>query len=490
MPLPLPFRQACQRNAAPIALVGILAIALWARLHALMAEGLWTDEMISLYTSNPQASLRRTYDVLHFWDQTPPLYPLALWLWLKFTGFTDLQARLFSVLGGLLSLAAVYRLVADFFSRRTSLLLTLTTALTPYHIYFSREARSYIWAFLLTTLFLHALLRRLIGHASRRDRVFFITFGALFLYGSYFSCFIHAAVLIFVAVLAFRRHLRVPLSTWLIDYGLIGLLFFPWLIPFLRILGFHNAASASVPSPWYFAEVLSVFSGVVAGGGLLALAYGALLLITLPSVFKRPTLDQRTFVQIASVTLLVLAYLMMAVKSVTGRNILNGFAYSYVIVLLPFYLVVVAGLIDRLRPAIAWGFLSAFLLTLLLPGTAWHRLAWTKNKPEPYREIASLIARSSASEAPILSSASYIQEYYFSRLGLAGNLISLPDLQTLPPSSVPTRLWIVDSYDRKADILLQEVSRFLPVRSTSLHRVRLPGGNVEFRAVLVDLAPS
>jgi hypothetical protein len=82
MRVPLSIRNVCQRHAAAFALVGILAFALWVRLHTLMAEGLWTDEMISLYTSNPEASLRRTYDVLHFWDQTPPLYPVALWLWL------------------------------------------------------------------------------------------------------------------------------------------------------------------------------------------------------------------------------------------------------------------------------------------------------------------------------------------------------------------------------------------------------------------------
>jgi uncharacterized membrane protein len=490
MPVPLSIRYVCQRHAVSIVLVAILAFALWVRLHTLMAEGLWTDEMISLYTSNPEASLRRTYDVLHFWDQTPPLYPVALWLWLKFTAFTDLQARLFSVLGGLLSLVAVYRLVVDFFSRRTALLLTLITALTPYHIYFSREARSYIWAFLLATLFLHALLRRLTGDASRRNRAFFISAGALFLYGSYFSYFIHAAALTVVAVLAFRRQLRVPLRTWLIDYGLIGLLFLPWLIPFLRILGFHNAASTSAPSPWYFSQVLSVFSGVVAGGVLLALAYAALLLITLPSFFKRTTFDQRTVVQLAAAALVVSAYLMMVAKSITGRNILNGFAYSYVIVLLPCYLVVVAGLIDRLRPALAWGFLSACVVTLLLPGTSWQRMAWTKKQPEPYRELASLIARSPDSRAPILSSGPYIHEYYFSRLGLSRHLISLADLRALPRDSVPPRLWIVDSYDRKADALLQEVNRFHTVRSTSLLRVRQPGGTAQFRAVLVELSPS
>lgn len=484
---PLP----CRRHRHDLVLLAILALALVVRLHHLMAEGLWTDEMISLYTSNPEASLRRTYDVLHFWDQTPPLYPVLLWLWLKLTGFTDVQARLFSVLGGMLSLVAIHRLVADFFPRRAALVVTLIVALTPYHIYFSREARSYIWGLLLATLFLHALLRRLNGDDSWRCRVAFILSGGLFLLVSYFSFFIHAAAVLSMALLVGCRRLSLRLRPWLIDYALIGLLFLPWLRPFLRILGFHNGTNGSSPSPWYLLDMLSVFSSASSAGWWLVLAYGVLLVLTVPSLLRRSVGDPRRLVLLVAGLVFFLAYLLMFVKSATGRNILNGFAFSYVIVLFPCYLLLLAGLIDRLRPSHALGFLAAFLAFNGLHAERWSTLAFCKKQSEPYRELAALISRSVSPNLPILVVSPYIQEFYLGRLGLGQNLTSLSDLQKrLSSPQPPSRLWIVDSYDRRADVLLNDLRQSHAISSAHTYRVREPVSQTELRAILVALSPS
>ena len=480
-----------QRHRHGLVLLVILGLALVVRLHHLMAQGLWTDEMISLYTSNPEVSLRRTYDVLHFWDQTPPLYPVWLWLWLKLTGFTDVQARLFSVLGGMLSLVAIHRLVVDFFSRRAALAVTLIVALTPYHIYFSREARSYIWGLLLATLFLHALLLRLSGDDSRRCRFALVLSGALLLLVSYFAFFIHAAAVMTMALLVACRRLSMRLRPWLIDYALIGLLFLPWLLPFLRILSFHNGSNGSAPSPWYVLEMLSVFSSVSSAGLWLALAYGALLMLTVPALLRFSARDPRQLVMLVAGLVFLIAYLLMFVKSATGRNILNGFAFSYVIVLFPCYLLLLAGLLDRLRPGHALAFLAAFLTFNGLHADRWSKLALDKKQSEPYRELATLISRSGGSEAPILAAAPYIQEFYLSRLNLSRNLVSLVDVQALLSSSQPpARLWIVDSYDRKADTLLRDLRRAHPVNSVRTYHVKAPVSQTDFRAILVSISLS
>lgn len=476
-----------QRHRHGLLLVAILALALLVRCHRLMEEGLWTDEMISLYGSNPEQSLRRTYDVLHFWDQSPPFYPVLLWLWLKLTGFTDLHARLLSVVGGLLSLVALERLVADLLSRRTALLVTLIVALTPYHIYFSREARSYIWALLLATLFLHAALRRLLGDHSLRCRLGLIASGALFLYASYFSFFLLASVSLLAALLSLRHSRLSDLRPWILDFSAIGLLFIPWLIPFLRILGYHNGATSS-PSPDYLLQVLSVFSASASAGFLLVVAYVALLAIGLWAGVRSRFSDLRSHVCLAALFLFGSSYGLMLVKSLTGRNILNGFAFSYIIVLFPLYVVVLATFLDRLRFRFAALFALVFLAAIPLSGQAWSHSALLKRQAEPYRETAALVARAIADDQRILVATPYIQEFYFSRHGLSDRLIDPRQLEQSAARSAPERLWIVDSYDLKADEMLASVRDRFAVQILSQQAVAAPHSDWTFKTYLVQLS--
>lgn len=485
LPGPGPSPVPAWRRVLP--LLAILAVGAGVRLHRLGFEGLWTDEMIAAYASNPAESLRRTYDALHFWDQTPPLYPVLLWGWLKLLGYTELNARLFSVLGGVLSLAALHTLVRDHHRRATALIVTLLAAVTPYHIYFSREVRSYIWALLLCTLVLITFLRQRRTYRPGATRWLFIASTGLFLLASYFSFFVIAALLALLLLDRIRGAESAHLGRWARDFALAALMYAPWVVPFTRVLGFHNGAGGNPPTPTYLLRVGEVFTGANAGGWTAVAVWGLMTAWWLYHEFRRVDVGNGGRVTRDAAFLFLAAFALMYLKSIAGRNILNGFMYSYVIVLYPAFLLVLAGVLETLPATFRTASALTVLAAMTMPLAGWQQLSYHKKLSEPYREMAAHVAASPARHAPILCAAPHIQEFYFQSAGLRGQLVAQRDLASQVSAARTPRLWVLDSYDRKADEMLRQLTERYAL--TVLERRSFLGstGAIPFQAVLVEI---
>lgn len=89
----------------------------------------------------------------------PPLYQLGLRAWTRIFGISTWGIRSFSLIPGLLSIAVLYILGAHFWDRRIGLVAATITAVSPFQVYFSVEARNYSWAMLLSALSVLAISR-------------------------------------------------------------------------------------------------------------------------------------------------------------------------------------------------------------------------------------------------------------------------------------------------------------------------------------------
>jgi mannosyltransferase len=118
----------------------ILALALALRLHALVADGLWYDELLTVVRAYP--SLRTA--VISMWQQSthPPLYQAQLHFWMRY-GTSDFWIRLNPLMWSALSLVSLYFLARRTVSERVALLATLFLALSPLHVYYAQEVRMY-----------------------------------------------------------------------------------------------------------------------------------------------------------------------------------------------------------------------------------------------------------------------------------------------------------------------------------------------------------
>jgi uncharacterized membrane protein len=92
----------------------------------------------------------------------PPLYFFSLWLWAKIFGSSVTSLRLFSAIISILALPSIFLLCMELFQRRDiAWIATVSAAISPLHILYAQETRSYalltVWILLSSALFLRAL---------------------------------------------------------------------------------------------------------------------------------------------------------------------------------------------------------------------------------------------------------------------------------------------------------------------------------------------
>lgn len=131
-------------------LAAIVLLATVIRVVGLTRESLWYDE---LFTATG-ALLNSPGDVISFLakDVHPPGHLLAVWAWVQVLGESEFALRLFSVLGGVLLVPAVFRLGRQLFDVRTGLVSAFISAILIQGVYYSQEARANIWIALFSAV--------------------------------------------------------------------------------------------------------------------------------------------------------------------------------------------------------------------------------------------------------------------------------------------------------------------------------------------------
>jgi 4-amino-4-deoxy-L-arabinose transferase-like glycosyltransferase len=210
-----------------LALILLFATAL--RLVNLEGRALWYDEAFAvLYAEKPLGT------ILHGTltpvggaaaDVHPLLYYFSLHFWMQAAGQSPLAVRLPSVLLGVATVALVYVLARELFDDRSGLWAAGLTAVAPFHVHYSQEARMYSLLCLLSLLAVYGFVRgwRRGGWANW---ALFTVVAALSLYAHNLAFLTLVALDLFV-LLARRWQLIKPLIA---AHAGIVLLFGPWLL--------------------------------------------------------------------------------------------------------------------------------------------------------------------------------------------------------------------------------------------------------------------
>ncbi|MBI3287420.1 MAG: glycosyltransferase family 39 protein [Chloroflexi bacterium] len=270
-------------------LLGILLLALGLRLYRLDGQSLWYDEGTSagLATRDWVTIARNAADDIH-----PPLYYFLLRGWAAAVGTSEFGLRSLSVVAGTLTVLATYFLGRALFGRRVALVAAALSALSPFQVYYSQEARMYIWVTLWGVLGLlalwHTLRRWTVNSPDKRSVLtpFFLYLASTTaaLYTHYFAIsLVVVGNAIFLAWLySHRERLAGRIAGWAAGQGTVALLYLPWLSiaggqlqrwpaisePFslqflatesLRVLSLGTTAEASwAPWLWLFGGILGV----------------------------------------------------------------------------------------------------------------------------------------------------------------------------------------------------------------------------------------
>lgn len=238
-------------------LAAILAVGLVVRLIGLESQSLTMDECFERDTATMELGT-----LVQHPNSFPPLYHLMLKGWLG-VDQSEIAVRWFSVICGMLSLVILWWLVRYFANDRLAWWSVLLAAISPFHIYYSQEGRSYI-LYLLFALLAVAFLVRWMESGSLWDGAGFVVASVAGLYTHYF--FVVVLVTLGIGCLAMGKMQFVMRK--LVPAGvLIGLLGLPLLFLVGNDLDYQKGYGD--PRPMDMASVgytyFSLFSGYTLG---------------------------------------------------------------------------------------------------------------------------------------------------------------------------------------------------------------------------------
>jgi 4-amino-4-deoxy-L-arabinose transferase-like glycosyltransferase len=330
----------------------ILFLALSLRLYRIDASSLWYDEGWSVHLA--REPLGRALQQIGSEGHThPPGYYLLLMAWVRLFGSSVLAVRGFSVLVGILTVWAIYRLGSSLFDRRTGLLAAFALAIAPSHIVYSQETRMYALLALAFAGLLNLWYRYIYRGASwrRRDWVTLVLAEVLAIYTHYFS-FLALAGLGLWALWVLARRAREgasrPLVQWLGSQALVALCFVPWLGTAVQRTATHVAEQAAAPGMVSFIMQVWAFmlGGHIALWGREPFFASAVLacLVVVTGLVVWLLLSDRTerraieYLGFQAIVPLALVYIVMQIRP--------GFHPRYVLmVLIPLLLLVARGII-------------------------------------------------------------------------------------------------------------------------------------------------
>lgn len=323
----------------------ILIPALILRLISLN-QSLWFDEAINVVYA-------RSSD---FWwfvtkypvgDFHPPGWFAILWVWGSIFGFSEISVRLPSVFLGVATVGLVFLLGKELFNKKIGLLAAFLLAIAPLHVYYSQEARMYVFAAFAVSLSFY-FLQRLIANKKGAGLGLVISL-VLVLSSDYLAYLVIPAQIIY---LIWVKKLRKEV---LMSFLVVGVIFIPWLAIFpaqlkkgintasilpgwTHVVGSNFKDLILFPVKTFFGRVTILDKSLYAAvAGFTGIIFGSIFLYGLKKIDRE-------------IKLLVCWLLVPVVLAFMISLFIPVLAYFRMIFILPaFYLVLAKGLIGLPR---------------------------------------------------------------------------------------------------------------------------------------------
>jgi len=341
-------------------LTAIMIVGAYLRLTALNRQSLWFDEIdVVVRAQRPLGQVMHTFVQQ---GENGPLYNIMLALWIRVAGISEIAVRFPSAVAGTLALPLIYLLGRRVAGPTVGLIAAGLLAISPYHVWYSQEAKMYSIVVLLALASTYAFVAAL--ETNRRLWwIAYVVVTSLMFYTHVATVLVFAAQSLY-AVLSYRSW-RGREKSWLISAAALTLPYVPIAIWAAKVIGLTGVSVATWQPPVAFWDAIQIFGikfainrydmtdqvraeilyAVLAGIGIAALAW-----------MRRRTQWW-------------LLFMLLTVVPVVGLWVVSlrqsVFSDRYGIVALPAYLLLIAVAVTwMIRQRIAWpaGLLALFLL--------------------------------------------------------------------------------------------------------------------------------
>ncbi len=338
-------------------LVAIVAVGAFLRVTALNRQSLWFDEIdVVVRAQQPLATVLRTFVAE---GENGPLYNVLLALWVRVAGVSEIAVRFPSAVAGTLSIPLIYLLGRRLVGSSAGLLAAGLLAISPYHVWYSQEAKMYALVVLLALASSACLVEALERNHRRWWAAYAIVTTLMF--------YTHVAtVLVFVAqslyVILTRRTWRGRERGWIVAAAVLTLPYLPIAVWAMRVVGGGVQTWQPDVGLWDATRIIGIKFAVNRADSVVetrgALLYATLAVVGVVMLAMQQRRERWWLLLVALSAVPVVGLYLVSLRQ-------SVFSDRYAIVALPAYLLLVAAAVWLLsRHRLLWplGALAAFLL--------------------------------------------------------------------------------------------------------------------------------
>jgi mannosyltransferase len=367
-------------------LISILLLAFALRLVRLEDREMWYDEAFAVLYAEKDIEAIIYGTITPVKGAAADIHPLLYYFFLhgwRSLGQSAFVVRFPSVIFGLLTICLVFRLGRELFSIQAGLIAAVLTAVSPFHIWYSQEARMYSLLCLATLTSIYFFVR-----GWKQERLVywlaFSIFTTLSLYVHNLAFLVLLTLDLFV-VLQRRWRLLRPL---LLSHIAIAILFLPWLLLVPgQLAKVRQAYWIAEPGPAELVRTLIVFTfNLPVPDGLLPFALFFSLLILFLTLYRtfRPRVvpkEEGTWAKYLTVSLSVIPVLAMFLVSQVKPVYIER---AVLVCALAYYLTIaqatLAGRLPRFVVA------SLVPVPFLLAGSLWYQYNYSEFPRSPFQQ--------------------------------------------------------------------------------------------------------
>lgn len=463
------------RHGNAIVLFLVVALGAFLRVFQIGDESLWLDEGLALF--HARRSPGELWTSLQHDVHAPP-YFLALKLWIALFGSAEASVRSLSAVAGVVGIVAVFVLGRDIAGRKVGLAAAALIAVSPFHVYYSQEARQYALFFLFAVLSMHGFWRAVVRRGASAWYAYYIVATVSMLYLHFNGVFLVFGQAVYVLARALlsgvtKVEFRRLVAGW--AFGLVILIPLG-VLTYHQISGFGQEALFSrVPEPgaetlWATLKLFSGDDGVGLRDGLgpLTFLFAGVLLLGLwqrravgAIELENEAGSARSGDRAAAMMLITWAAAAVLAPFVVSMVSENVYRYKTAIPSLGAVVLLVALGTMALRPrALRW---AVLLLLLALPAPVLAKQFATNTK-EGWREATRFVearARPGATIVVDTPGISQVMSYYQRRSDLKIVKVNDHVLEDLGEAvEDATDLWLIFSHQSlPPEAVLKEANR-------------------------------
>jgi len=386
------------------------------RLYHLDFQSVWLDEIHTLNDANPSFSISEVYSSIMRADPHPPLYFYVVHILFKIFGYTPIVARLFSVVIGITTIYALYKLGKEFIGKGVGLISALLLSINGYHIYYSQEARPYVlYCFVTIVSFLY--LVRYIKLPNRRNAVLYGIFGGLMLYGHFFSLFalLSQIALLTLCTITIDKERR---KAFVLNSAISGLIILVLFLPCVKIFIAAMAIKdfwIPYPTPDAYTLIFKEFFGnsefILCLFGFIVTLYFIKLSKEKPFLISYNGIVENKIV-FSFIVILFWIFTVIFIALVRSYTSIPMIISRYFINVLPAVLLIISiGIIQFRNQIIRAGFLSLLVVFSLTNVIIIKKYYKTVDKTQ-FREITQFIIDNNKNHEPVVTSLAWYFPYF------------------------------------------------------------------------------